>query len=55
MTWTFKALAEGKTQMELNYLRPWEKGQKPAQATNFVVVIKAPKPRAKTKAPAPGT
>src|ERR1019366_8815865 len=55
MIWTFKALAEGTTRMELNYIRPWEKEQKPAQATNFVVVIKAPKTSAKTKAPAPGT
>jgi inhibitor of cysteine peptidase len=53
--WTFRALAEGKTQMELNYIRPWEKGEKPAQTTNFVVVIKASKASAKTKAPAPGT
>jgi inhibitor of cysteine peptidase len=55
MVWTFRALAEGKTQMELNYVRPWEKGEKPAQTTNFLVVIKAAKAPAKTKAPAPGT
>jgi inhibitor of cysteine peptidase len=55
MVWTFQALAEGQTQMELNYVRPWEKGEKPAQTTNFVVVIKAPKAPANTKAPAPGT
>ena len=41
-TWTFKALVEGKTQIELGYVRPWEKGAKPAQSTNFVVIIKAP-------------
>jgi inhibitor of cysteine peptidase len=54
MVWTFQALAEGKTQMGLDYVRPWEKGQKPAQTTNFVIVIKAPKAPAKSKAPAPG-
>ncbi len=53
MIWTFKALAEGKTRMALNYVRPWEKGQKPAQATNFVVVIKAPKAAAQAKASTP--
>ena len=52
MVWTFRALAAGKTQLELNYLREWETGQKPAQTTNFVIVIKAPKPRAKTRTPA---
>lgn len=55
MVWTFQALAEGKTQMELNYIRSWEKGEKPAQTTNFVVLIRDPKAPAKTKAPAPGT
>ena len=54
MVWTFQALAEGKTQIELNYVRPWEKGQEPARTTNFVVLIKAPKAPAKTNAPAPG-
>jgi inhibitor of cysteine peptidase len=55
MVWTFQALAEGKAEIGLNYVRPWEKGQKPAQATNFVVVIKGPKAPGKKKAPAPGT
>jgi inhibitor of cysteine peptidase len=41
MMWTFKALGEGTTEMKLNYLRPWEKGQKPVQTTNFVVIVKA--------------
>src|ERR1035441_4739505 len=36
MVWTFRALTEGQTQVELNYVRPWEKGVKPAQTTNFV-------------------
>lgn len=55
MVWTFRALAEGKTQMELDYVRSWEKGVKPAQTTNFVVVIKASKASAKAKTSAPGT
>jgi len=53
MVWTFQALAEGKTKLELNCIRPWENKQKPAQTTNFVVIIKAPKSPAKKKAPAP--
>jgi inhibitor of cysteine peptidase len=48
--WTFKALAEGKTTLELNYQRPWEKSIPPAQSTNFVVVITGSK--AKVEAPA---
>ena len=55
MVWTFQALAEGKAEIGLNYVRPWEKGQKPAQATNFVVVIKTPKAPDNKKAPAPAT
>ncbi len=54
MVWTFQALAKGKTQIGLDYVRPWEQGQKPARTTNFVVVIKAPKAPGKTNAPAPG-
>jgi inhibitor of cysteine peptidase len=41
MTWTFKALAEGKTEVKLTYARPWERTEPPAQTTNFVVIIKA--------------
>jgi len=55
MVWTFKALAEGKTEMQLNYIRPWERKEKPDQTTNFVVVIKAPKAPAKPKAATPAT
>jgi inhibitor of cysteine peptidase len=49
-TWTLKAVAKGKTKLELNYVRPWEKGSKPAQTTNFVVVINSPKAKKKDAA-----
>jgi predicted secreted protein len=55
MTWTFKALAEGKTEMKLNYIRPWERKEKPARTTNFVVVIKVPKDLKETQAAKPGS
>ena len=45
--WTFIAVTNGKTRLELKYVRPWEKDAKPAQATNFVVVINSPKAKAK--------
>jgi inhibitor of cysteine peptidase len=43
MVWNFHALGIGKTKMTLNYVRPWEKGEPPAQTTNFVVVIEKAK------------
>jgi inhibitor of cysteine peptidase len=43
ITWTFKALAEGRTEMKLTYARPWERTEPAAQTTNFVVIIKAGK------------
>lgn len=55
MVWTFLPLAKGKTQMGLDYIRPWETTQKPAQTTNFVVVIKASKAAAKPKALVPAS
>ena len=53
MVWKFQALAEGKTEISLNYLRPWEKGVKPVETTNFVVVIKAEKDKGKKPDPKP--
>ena len=55
MVWTFQALAEGKTEIGFNYVRPWEKGAKPAETTNFVVVIKARKDQEKKPDPKPGS
>ena len=55
MVWTFRALAPGKTQIGLDYVRPWERGRKPAQTTNYVVVIKAPKGGAEKPDPKPGS
>ena len=55
MVWTFKALAEGKAEIGLDYIRPWEKGVKPVETTNFVVVIKAGKDKAKKLDPKPGS
>jgi inhibitor of cysteine peptidase len=43
MLWKFQAIEEGRTELRLDYIRPWEKGEKPAQTTNFVVVIQARK------------
>jgi inhibitor of cysteine peptidase len=42
--WTFKAVDEGKTQIALKYVRPWETNVAPVRTTNFVVVISAAKP-----------
>jgi inhibitor of cysteine peptidase len=43
--WTFKADGgEGRTDIALKYVRPWETNIPPVQTTNFVVVISAPKP-----------
>ena len=51
MVWTFQALAEGKTEIGLNYVRPWEKGAKPVQTTNYAVVIKAKDDKGKKPEP----
>jgi predicted secreted protein len=36
---SFKALAEGTTQIRLKYGQLWERDETPARTTNFVVVI----------------
>jgi inhibitor of cysteine peptidase len=53
MVWTFQALAEGKATIGLKYVRPWEKDAKPAQTTNYVVVIKAKDDKGKKPEPKP--
>ena len=40
-TWTFTALAPGKTEIVLGYARPWEKGKEPAQTFKTTVVVEA--------------
>jgi inhibitor of cysteine peptidase len=42
--WTFKAAGEGRTDISLKYVRPWETNVPPVRTTNFVVVVSAPKP-----------
>jgi len=37
--WTFDAVGAGVTQIELNYLRPWEHGVPPARSLTFSVVV----------------
>ena len=39
--WTFKGVGEGKTEIDLKYVRPWEKDVEPVRKTNFVVVVSA--------------
>lgn len=38
----YKALAEGKTQIHLQYVSLWDKSQAPTRNTNFVVVVTKP-------------
>jgi inhibitor of cysteine peptidase len=42
--WKFKALRPGEAQIELQYVRSWEKGVEPAQKTNLAVVVTASTP-----------
>ncbi|HWI56151.1 MAG TPA: protease inhibitor I42 family protein, partial [Bacillota bacterium] len=37
--WEFKPLAEGETQIQLKYARPWETDAAPVHTTNFLVKI----------------
>ena len=39
-TWIFKAIKKGKSQIELGYLRPWEKGIPPVDVKTFEVVVR---------------
>ena len=49
----FKAMKAAKTKIRLVYVRPWEKDAKPAQTTNYVVVIKAKDDKGKKPEPKP--
>ena len=40
-TWTFQALAAGKTEIVLGYARPWEKDKEPAKTFKTTVVVDA--------------
>jgi len=40
--WKFKALKAGRSQISFKYVRPWEKGVKPADKKVFDVDIKKP-------------
>ena len=37
--WTFKAIAEGQTDIAMKYIRPWEQDQ-PARTNVFTVIVK---------------
>jgi predicted secreted protein len=38
--WTFEAVAPGRTEIAMQYVRPWEKGVPPARTARFSVVVK---------------
>ncbi|MBN2515388.1 MAG: protease inhibitor I42 family protein [Deltaproteobacteria bacterium] len=38
--WTFIAVAAGQTTIYLKYVRPWEKGIPPKQATAYTVIVR---------------
>lgn len=38
--WVFKAVARGETQIHMEYVRPWEKGQAPARTATYSIVVK---------------
>ena len=40
-TWTFTAVAPGRTEIALGYARPWEKDKEPAETFKAVVVVEA--------------
>ncbi|MEA1927971.1 MAG: protease inhibitor I42 family protein [Candidatus Auribacterota bacterium] len=37
--WTFQAVAEGKTTISLEYIRPWEKGKPPVKTKTFSISV----------------
>jgi len=38
--WTFKAIGEGKTEIDFEYVRPWEKDEPPEEEKTFEVEVK---------------
>jgi inhibitor of cysteine peptidase len=38
--WKFKAIKKGKVKLLFKYLRPWEKGNPPAETRAFTIVIR---------------
>jgi inhibitor of cysteine peptidase len=38
--WTFIAVAEGRTAIQLKYVRPWEKDKAPLQEATFTVIVR---------------
>ena len=38
--WTFKALAQGKTAITMEYSRPWEGGEKAVEVFKLTVIVK---------------
>lgn len=39
--WTFKALKEGETEINFQYVRPWEKDVVPEITKRYAIIIKA--------------
>jgi inhibitor of cysteine peptidase len=37
--WIFKARGKGRTAISLQYVRPWEKGQPPADTSRFEIIV----------------
>ena len=38
-TWTFKGIGKGRTNLTLNYVRPWEKNTPPVKTQTFAITI----------------
>jgi inhibitor of cysteine peptidase len=41
-TWTFEAIGEGETEIEFEYVRPWETGVAPEETKTFQVSVTSP-------------
>jgi inhibitor of cysteine peptidase len=38
--WSFNAVMEGRTEIQMKYVRPWETNVPPARSTNVLVIVK---------------